>query len=189
MVSSATTNSERGELTQRASHNTVMGGRTACDSFGAEFFPAMLLQRALTFLLLFSYGVPAILGPAWHSHAPTSLHGYAHGHANEHCGSHLSDSSGCLCVHQQNCRCEADTEPSTFDSPATESTLICGDNSGCHGPCSICTFYAQATWSGVYIVALQSGEVSVPFTLASSSVQPMSIGTSRARGPPQSLCA
>lgn len=157
------------------------------DSFGAEFFPAMLLQRVLTFLLLFTYGVPAMLGPAWHSHAPMSMRGNAHGHADEHCDSHPSDSSGCLCAHQEVCGCEVDTEPSTFDSPATESTLICGDDSGCHGPCSICTFYSQATWSGAYVATLQSGEVSIPLTLASSSVQPMSIGISRARGPPQSF--
>ncbi|QDS96488.1 hypothetical protein FF011L_52990 [Roseimaritima multifibrata] len=145
----------------------------------------MMSHRFISFLLLATYGLPAGLGPFWHSH----------NHAN----------GGCCSDHGEVTHCVVP------DTVATEGTHACSDAHH-HGAsasevgessdasslgvrqdvrstdvCLICSFYSQAVLPPV----LEESQVFQGFShavaLAYLSYSPMPHSAFQARGPPLGL--
>lgn len=81
------------------------GGRTA--PVCAEFF--VLSHRFISFCLLFLYGIPAAIGPAWHRHDVGCGHVCAQTHDEAACD------AGAGCVADSSCVCDSSASTAAND--------------------------------------------------------------------------
>lgn len=174
----------------------------------------MSLQRFLSILLLFSYGIPAGLGPFWHQHH----HGSTQGPSCVHkcCSSDIDAPIPCAradvkchdqCGHVCDCTAgggnssqiseqvvenaagHSGGEPTAVDDLSDQlfSPPSVSASIHCQGNCAICAFYAQSQTNSMGSIGISSGTL-VEWSSASSisAAGHWRVGFS-ARGPPSSV--
>ena len=172
----------------------------------------MSLQRLLSIILLFSYGIPASLGPFWHHHAP--MRGFTCDHHRCGDGQEPKESSAATACSGHShelrpCGCASRSGFSTQNSKQVVESTIClsspelpcvddtddtyaepysppsvAENYRCPGACVICAFYAQYHSNAVEAAGIASGTLIIwSIALSSAAKTHRSTGFS-ARGPP-----
>lgn len=171
----------------------------------------MSLQRIVSILLLFSYGIPAGLGPFWHQHHHGPILGVS---CDDDCCRGDIDSAlarvravvDCREPDGQVCGCAAHGDnPSQVAKQLAPSaagysekeTAVAGDcsdelfllscgsaNFRCQGMCAICAFYAQSQACSMDPVGISSGSLVEWNLVLLASAEAYRASAFSARGPP-----
>jgi hypothetical protein len=158
-----------GLLTSAILTNSITLGRTASQCGVSVFY-----RKLITYVLLTLYGVPAVIGPHWHSHqcdvacelACVSLHDLCP----------TAASNLCSCNHDHSKSCD---EPSSN----THLVQIVGSDTDSEN-CSICHFYSCTPFVGVAHSIVDRVNLVESLVVAPKS-QPCSLYQIHfARGPP-----
>lgn len=158
----------------------------------------MFYRKFFAHLLLVLYGVPAVIGPHWHSHRDCggvdSCCEVATGaHASEkaidgatHCQESLSQSIGSAKEHHCNCHHQPDADQ---DHTADSVSQVCAAHDTDCSNCSICHFYACTPFAGLAVCSSDPRNLVEAIAVADYQQLRTIEQLHFARGPPASLSA